>query len=307
MTSGVQQALDGRVVIVTGGGRGIGRAISELCAAAGARVVVVDNGGSLSGGAGGDDPAAETVAAITAAGGRALAFAADVTSEDDTKRMVATAVAEFGRLDGLVCCAGNFVQEDFVDTTAEQWDSIMRVHLRGQFLCTRAAADEMITRGHGRIVLFSSNAALMAPGIQSAYATAKAGVLGLALSASNALHARGVTVNAVMPGAATRMTDEVFTRLTPGPGVVASADASGTSRDPANVAPMIAYLLSDRAGHLSGQTYAVTGHQVTQVRPATFGTTIRQDERWTIEGVGAAVEREFSVIPPMPLSAWPPA
>ena len=322
--------LQDKVVVVTGAARGIGRGIAMRAAAEGARVVVADFGGELERRAGNSSaPAEAVVAEIVAGGGEAVACAEDVSTLPGGARIVDCAVSSFGRIDGLVCCAGLFTQALIQDMSEAQWDDVMASHLKGHFSCTRAAAPVMIKQKSGRMIYFSSAAALTSMPHQPSYSAAKAGVLALMRSSAQGLRDHGIRVNCILPGGSTRMTDEVYrylgllsdqpgapdatpvTRASGGsvvPGVgLRSELAQGTWRDPANVAPFVTYLLSDRAERINGQAFAVVGHQVTLVHERTYGRTIRSDKPWTFESLAQSFEAELQPYSGMADFQWPPA
>jgi NAD(P)-dependent dehydrogenase (short-subunit alcohol dehydrogenase family) len=196
--------------LVTGGGRGIGRGIALLAASEGARVVVADYGGRFDAVAEpSQGPADEVVADIAAAGGEAVACYEDVATMAGAERLVAAALERFGGLDAMVCCAGIAVQKPLWELDEDEWDAVIRVHLKGHFVCTKAALPHLMAQGSGRIVTFSSSAALTAPLEGTSYAAAKAGVLGFTWSAARALQRHGITVNCIMPGGHTRLVDNL--------------------------------------------------------------------------------------------------
>ncbi len=205
--------LDGRVAIVTGAGRGIGRSVAMLLASQGAAVVVADLGVAMDGSGRDAGPAAEVVEEITAAGGKAIASGADIADFAAAEGLIGTAIEQFGRLDVLVNVAGILRDRMVFNMTEQEWDDVIRVHLKGTFNTTRFASaywrslrDET---AQNRIINFTSVSGLHgAPG-QPNYAAAKMGIVGLTYSSANALARYGVTVNAISPGAATRMTDSV--------------------------------------------------------------------------------------------------
>lgn len=308
------RSLSGKVVCVTGAGRGIGKAIAEYAAQAGASVVVVDLGVDVEGG--GDSsstPAREVCATIRAAGGAAVHACHDVATEGGASAIVECAIGAFGRIDGMVCCAGNLSHGVVQELPTEQWERTIGVHLSGQFHCTAAAARAMLAQGEpGRIVHFSSAAALIAPEFQPHYSAAKAGVMAFSRSCARALGPSGITVNCVLPGASTRMTEKIWsdnpTRRTDTIGLSLSAeDAVGTWRDPANVAPFVIHLLGDGAARINGQAFALVGYQVTLVEPARYGPTIRSDGPWATDDLSRQVAESFPSLDGPAESSWPPA
>jgi NAD(P)-dependent dehydrogenase (short-subunit alcohol dehydrogenase family) len=304
--------LEGRVVVVTGGARGIGGAIAAAAAVEGAQVVIADVGAGIRHGRSGTAGAAEEAAAdICENGGAALAYPVDIATTAGADGAIAFAVGRFGGVDGVVCCAGNLVQAELAECDDDAWDETVRIHLRGNFACARAATRAMIRQGRGgSIVLCSSVAAVVGPADMPAYAAAKAGVLGLTHSAARSTERHGIRVNAILPGAATRMTDALWAKTTTADtrGISApSAAAAGTERDPANVAPFVVLLLGDRLAPRTGEVFAVVGHQVTQVEPVRWGSTIRSPDPWNLEELAARVERELLPVHAPAVASWPPA
>jgi len=321
------RTLEGKAIVVTGAGRGIGRGLALRLASEGARVVVADFGGAMSSATEQSSAPAEAVAAeIRAAGGEAVAVAEDISKMAGAQAAVSAALDSFGRLDAMICNAGLFAHSNIWETSEQEWDDVVASHLRGHFCCTRAAAPHMMQAGAGRFVYFSSAAALVALPDQAAYNVAKAGVLALTRTSAQALGSHGITVNCILPGGATRMTDAIFGRagllsdkidgeasaLSPGAkvaagGAIRSDMAAGTWRDPANVAPFVAYLCSDRAAGINGHAFAAVGYQVTVVEERTYGRTIRNEGPWNPEDLARRVEAEL--VPGLALKqyAWPPA
>ena len=252
--------LDGRVAIVTGAGRGIGRSVATLLASEGAAVVVNDLGAEMDGSGKDAGPAQQVVADIVGAGGKAVVNGADVSDFDAAENLVAGAIEQFGRLDVLVNVAGILRDRMVFNMTETEWDDVIRVHLKGTFNTTRFASAHWRSlrdeTAQNRIINFTSVSGLHgAPG-QPNYAAAKMGIVGLTYSSANSLAKYGVTVNAISPAAATRMTASVPTerrRARPG-------DAD--ERSPDNVAPIVAYLASERSGWITGRVIHSMGYEV---------------------------------------------
>ena len=252
--------LDGRVAIVTGAGRGIGRSVARLLASQGAAVVVADLGVAMDGSGRDMGPAAEVVEEITAAGGKAIASGADISDFAAAEGLIGTAIEQFGRLDVLVNVAGILRDRMVFNMTEQEWDDVIRVHLKGTFNTTRFASaywrslrDET---AQNRIINFTSVSGLHgAPG-QPNYAAAKMGIVGLTYSSANALGRYGVTVNAISPGAATRMTDSIPVERQ------RSRSAGTDERSPDNVAPIVAYLASERSGWITGRVIHSSGYEI---------------------------------------------
>jgi NAD(P)-dependent dehydrogenase (short-subunit alcohol dehydrogenase family) len=254
--------LEGKVAAVTGGGRGIGREIARALAAQGAAVVVNDLGVTVAGQKETASPADEVVKQIKASGGNAATNHEDISTPEGGESLVSQAIKDFGKLDILINVAGILRDRMIFNMTVEEWDAVIRVHLRGHFCTIRPAAAHMRERRYGRIINFSSNAAQGSPG-QPNYAAAKAGILGLTYSTANSMQKYGVTCNAIFPGAATRMTDTIPAGRTAGT-LSGSDSAAGTPMDPVNVPPVIVYLSSDEAADVTGQCFGASGYRISR-------------------------------------------
>jgi 3-oxoacyl-[acyl-carrier protein] reductase len=253
--------LDGLTAVVNGAGAGIGRAIAVEFAREGASIVVNDFGTLPTGEQVEPDRAIAVVEAIRSMGGDAIADGGDIGDLDDAHVMIERALSAWGKLDILVNCAGWTRYGSPSDTAPEDFDALLRVHLRGYFNTTSVAARHWIERGeYGRLINFGSKSSDGLPHALG-YATAKAGVGGFTRSCANALVAYGVTSNCVRPLAATSMVDMVptFQRSGRRP----SVDSIGTSMDPRNVTPLVVFLASPAAAHVTGRTFDATGGRYT--------------------------------------------
>ena len=289
-------ALDGRVAIITGAGRGIGREHALLFAAEGARVVVNDLGGAVDGSGDDRSPAEQVVDEIRAMGGQAMANSDDVASWDGAQRLVGTAVEAFGELHVLVNNAGNLRDRMLVNMSEEDWDAVIHVHLKGHFLPTRFAAAHWRERAKSgepvaaSIVNTSSTSGLLGNPGQTNYGAAKAGIAAFTVIAAQELARYGVRVNAIAPAARTRMTEQ-----TPGLGDIVKAPRDAATFDvwdPANISPLVAYL-STAECPLTGKVLFVQGGQVRAFEPWTRGATIDKNDRWTVEELAKQVPMLF--------------
>lgn len=278
--------LDGKTAIVTGGGRGIGRGIALALAAQGARVVVNDFGGTVEGTGADTSPADEVVAEIRRRGGIAEPNYADVSDHRAAEALVGQAINTWGHLDILVNVAGILRERMIFNMTEEEWDAVIRVHLKGTYNTTHFASIHWRStrRGGSRLINFTSTAGINGSPGQPNYAAAKAGIIGFTKSCANALGRYGVTSNAIAPGAATRMTDRgranaEATRS----GNAESARVAGTERDPENVAPIVVYLCSDEAANVSGRTIGASGYRVSLYSDMEIEREIYNDGPWDID------------------------
>jgi len=283
--------FENRVAIITGAGRGIGREVAKLIASEGGSVVVNDFGVSLDGMNSSNTPAAEVVNEITEAGGKAVANYDSVSEWDSSKNIVQTAIDHFGKVDILCNAAGILRDRMIFNMTEEEWDGVLRVHLYGTFNMVRHCVPLMIQQTYGRILLFSSGSALGASG-QANYSAAKEGIVGLARSLSRELYQYNITLNAVYPGGATRMTEsipETTTQLRQTQRAKSTATQSApirgpeAAKDPINNAPKVVYLCSESSGNLTGQVVGTSGWPMTLYSPRHVIRSIHKNSRWTIE------------------------
>src|SRR6267142_3544810 len=267
--------LDGKVAVVTGGGTGIGRAVSIGLAAAGAKVVVNDYGVSVDGMDPSSEPANQVVADIRRAGGQAVAAADSVATMAGGRAVVDLALKEFGDLHVLVCCAGILRERMIFNMSEEDWDAVIAVHLKGHFTVMQPATRHMRERRAGSIVTFTSTAGLEGSPGQPNYSAAKEGIVGLTRSTALAMAKYGVTVNCISPTAETRMTERL-------PGTRRAQAAAPAEA----IAPVVAFLASDRASHVTGQILHVRGNQVSLFSHPAPIRAITSREGWTPEALG---------------------
>src|SRR6476661_5876734 len=283
--------LDGRVAIVTGAGRGIGKSVSTLLAREGASVVVNDLGAAVDGSGHDSGPAHDVVAEIAEAGGKAVANGADISVLAAAESLVQTAIEEFGRLDILVNVAGILRDRMVFNMTEQEWDDVIRVHLKGTFNTTRFASAHWRSlreeSAQNRIINFTSVSGLHgAPG-QPNYAAAKMGIVGLTWSSANALGKYGVTVNAISPGAMTRMTASVPTERR------RRGRPDENEWSPDNVAPIVAYLASERSGWITGRIIHSSGYEISLYSNPEPVSRIVGTGPWQPDALAEQVERSF--------------
>ena len=281
----MSQHLEGKTAIVTGSGRGIGRGIALALAAQGASVVVNDFGGSVEGEGRDTSVAQEVVDEITNAGGIAIVNGADVSDHREAEDLVRQALNEFGALDILVNVAGILRERMIFNMTEQEWDDVIRVHLKGTYNTTHFASIHWRQRReYGRLINFSSTAGINGSAGQPNYAAAKAGLIGFTKSCANALGRYNVTANAIAPGAATRMTDRGLRNAADmRKGIAESEAVEGSERDPANVAPIVVYLASEAGANISGRTIGASGFQVQLYSDMHVERQIFSDGPWDID------------------------
>lgn len=281
---------DNRVVIITGAGRGLGRAHALAFAAAGAKVVVNDLGVAQDGSDPSDTPANQVVSEIEAAGGAAIASNHDVADWDSAGEMIQLAIDTFGGLDVVVNNAGIVRDRMFVNSEQAEWEAVLRVHVLGHAAPARHAASYWRARSKagepvsGRIINTSSGAGLMGSIAQAAYSAAKGGIASLTLVQAAELGRIGVTANAIAPAARTRMTEEVFADM------MAEVDQGAfDAMDPANVSPLVVWLGSEDSGDVTGRVFEVEGGIIGIAEGFRHGPRFDKGARWEPAEVGPVV------------------
>jgi len=283
---------DGRVAIVTGAGRGLGRAHALELARQGALVVVNDLGCELDGTGGGSGPAGEVVDEIRGAGGEAVANGDDVADFAGAQRIVAAALDAFGRLDVVVNNAGFVRDRMFANVAEDEWDAVVRVHLKGHFAVARHAAAHWRDQAkagepvEARIINTSSGAGILGSVGQAAYSAAKGGIATLTLVQAAELGRYGVTANALCPAARTRMTEGVFTEMMAAPDAPDAFDAMA----PENVSPLVAWLASAQSSHVTGRVFELEGGKLGVATGWQHGPMVDKGDRWDAGELGPVVD-----------------
>jgi NAD(P)-dependent dehydrogenase (short-subunit alcohol dehydrogenase family) len=271
--------LEGKVAVVTGAGRGIGREHALALARAGAKIVVNDLGASLAGEGTDAGPAHDVVSEIQALGGEAVADGENVADFAGAKRLIDGAVAAFGRLDILVNNAGILRDRMLVNMDEQEWDAVIEVHLKGHFAPTRHAAAHWRERSKAgdrvtaRVINTSSPSGVFGNVGQLNYGAAKAGIVGFTLIAAQELQRYGVTVNAIAPNARTRMTEAAFGEIPP-------PESGFDAADPANNSPIVVALCADEAQEITGQVFFIYGGIVNMLSGWEAGELFASEERW---------------------------
>ncbi|MGH7898526.1 MAG: SDR family oxidoreductase [Candidatus Binatia bacterium] len=286
--------LDGKVAVITGAGRGLGRSHAVMLASQGASVVVNDLGGELDGAGGSRSPAGEVVAEIRAAGGRAVANYDDVSSWQGAERLVRRAIEEFGQLDILVNNAGILRDRMCFNMGEEDWDSVMRVHLKGHFAPIRFACTYWRERHKagkpisGKIVNTASEAGVIGNAGQANYSAAKAGILALTMVIAREMEKYGINVNAIAPRAVTRMTETLFR---------AFGEEAMTQLEPASVSALVAYLVSEEAAHINGQAFVIYGGLIQLLQGWHPIASIEKTGTWSLPEVQTRLAELFQGAP----------
>jgi NAD(P)-dependent dehydrogenase (short-subunit alcohol dehydrogenase family) len=269
--------LEGKVVAITGGGGGIGRAVALAAAAEGAKILVADYGVGMAG----EDPSSAVadavVAEIEAAGGQAVAVADDISKMESGERLIATAVETWGRIDGVVAVAGILRERMLFNMSEDEWDAVIATHLKGHFTVFRAAAAVMRKQEGGGALIGFTSGAFAGSVAQANYASAKGGIVSLVRSAAAGLHRYGITSNAIAPVARTRRSANVPMEL-------------AEMGDAEDVAPMVVFLLSDQAKHITGQVYTVVGSKIAVWNQPEEVRAMYADGRWTPEEIAARLD-----------------
>jgi len=276
--------LQGKNVVVTGGGGGIGRAVALRCAAEGANVVVADYGVAMDGSSPSSDVANAVVKEIEAEGGTAIAIAGDVSQFEVGAEIVNTCVEAWGSIDGAVCVAGNLRERMLFNMSEEEWDAVIDVHLKGHFNIYRHASAVMRKQETGGSLVAFISAAFVGSTAQANYSSAKGGIASLSRSTALALHRYGVRSNCIAPSARTRMSENVPFEI-----------EAGT---PESIAPMAVYLLSDRSKDITGQIYTVIGPRIAVWnQPAELRSMFAPEgaDEWTPEGIAEWLPKTIKV------------
>ena len=269
--------LDGKVIAVTGAGRGIGRAVALDAVRNGARVVVNDYGVALDGSEPTSEVANSVVAEIKEMGGDAVANPSSVTEMEGGESIVQSALDSWGRLDGVVCVAGILRERMLFNMSEDEWDPVIETHLKGTFTLFRPASALFRKQRSGTLIGFTSGA-FAASVAQANYSSAKGGIVSLVRSAAAGLNKYGVTANCIAPTAKSRMSGQVPFGLEMG--------------EPEDVAPLVSFLLGDGARHITGQVYHINGGQIGVYNQPGIERSMWKDGRWTVDEIAQCLDTQ---------------
>lgn len=285
-------ALEGKVAIITGGGRGIGESISRLFAQHGASLVINDLGTSPDGQGGDEGPAQDLAREIVAAGGKAVADGGDIADVTTGERLVQTAIEKFGKLDIVVNVAGILRDRMIFNLSEADWDAVIRVHLKGHYSTIRPASayfrEQRNPDGNYRIINFTSVSGLQGSPGQPNYGAAKMGIVGLTYSLAQGLSRYGVTANAIAPGAATRLTATV-----PDEKKLGSTEADSQEASPDNIATVALYLATDKSRWITGRVVSAQGYKVGLYANPEEISAFQGEQPWSVDDLGEAIESNF--------------
>jgi NAD(P)-dependent dehydrogenase (short-subunit alcohol dehydrogenase family) len=285
-------SLDSRVAIVTGAGRGIGASIAKLFAKEGAKLVLNDLGAAGDGTGADASPAQDIARQVTELGGSAVADGGDIADTATGQRLVDLALETYGKLDIVVNVAGILRDKMIFNLPEDDWDAVIRVHLRGHYSTIRPASaywrEQRNPNGHFRIINFTSDSALQGSPGQPNYAAAKLGIVGLTYSLANGLARYGVTANAIAPGAATRLTATI-----PGDKKLDNDPARAEVMSPDNIAPLAAYLAGTESDWLSGRTLGASGYDVNLWNNPEVIESVSSDGPWDLTDLPKKLEKNF--------------
>jgi NAD(P)-dependent dehydrogenase (short-subunit alcohol dehydrogenase family) len=280
---------DGRVVAITGAGRGLGRAHALAFAAEGAKVVVNDLGASLQGEGVDMSPAQEVVNEIEAMGGQAIVNGDDISDWDGAGNLVQAAIDTFGGLDTLVTNAGIVRDRMFVNMSVDDWDAVIKVHLRGTFCPVKRAVEYWRAESKAgrqraaRVITTSSGAGLMGSIAQTNYAAAKAGIATFTINIAAELGRIGVTANSIAPSARSRMTEDAFAEM------MAKPESGFDAMDPANISPIVVWLGSEESADVTGRVFECAGGELSVADGWQHGTPVDKGDRWDPAELGPVV------------------